>query len=85
MTVAVASTIEKAESTPKVNKVRLSKIAQKFGVRVYTIGVGTKGFAPYPFKTPFGTTVYQDVEVQIDEETLQEGQRHGQREHGLDG
>ena len=48
-----------------------AKIAQKFGVRVYTIGVGTQGFAPYPFKTPFGTTVYQDVEVQIDEETLQ--------------
>ena len=49
-----------------------AKIAQKFGIRVYTIGVGTKGFAPYPFKTPFGTTVYQDVEVQIDEETLQD-------------
>ena len=48
-----------------------AKIAQKFGIRVYTIGVGTKGYAPYPFKTPFGTTVYQDVEVQIDEETLQ--------------
>jgi Ca-activated chloride channel family protein len=48
------------------------KIAQKFGIRVYTIGVGTKGYAPYPFKTPFGTTVYQDVEVQIDEETLQD-------------
>jgi Ca-activated chloride channel family protein len=48
-----------------------AKIAQKFGIRVYTIGVGTQGFAPYPFKTPFGTTVYQDVEVQIDEETLQ--------------
>ena len=48
-----------------------AKIAQKFDIRVYTIGVGTQGFAPYPFKTPFGTTVYQDVEVQIDEETLQ--------------
>jgi len=48
-----------------------AKIAQKFGIRVYTIGVGTKGYAPYPFKTPFGTTVYQDVEVKIDEETLQ--------------
>lgn len=49
-----------------------AKIAQKFGIRVYTIGVGTEGFAPYPFKTPFGTTVYQDVEVQIDEKTLQD-------------
>jgi len=49
-----------------------AKIAEKFGVRVYTIGVGTKGYAPYPFKTPFGTTVFQDIEVQIDEETLQD-------------
>ena len=49
-----------------------AKIAQKFGIRVYTIGVGTEGFAPYPFKTPFGTTIYQDVEVQIDEKTLQD-------------
>lgn len=49
-----------------------AKIAQKFGIRVYTIGVGTEGFAPYPFKTPFGTTVYQEVEVQIDEKTLQD-------------
>ncbi|MGC6428415.1 MAG: vWA domain-containing protein [Flavobacteriales bacterium] len=49
-----------------------AKIAEKFGIRVYTIGVGTEGFAPYPFKTPFGNTVYQDVEVKIDEKTLQD-------------
>ena len=48
-----------------------AEIAQKFGIRVYTIGVGTEGFAPYPFQTPFGIQ-YQDVEVQIDEETLQD-------------
>ena len=39
-------------------------------VRVYTIGVGTIGEAPYPFKTPFGTTQYQNVPVKIDEKTL---------------
>lgn len=49
-----------------------AEIAHQFGVRVYTIGVGTKGYAPYPFKTAFGTTVYQDVEVNIDEATLQD-------------
>lgn len=49
-----------------------AEIAQQFDVRVYTIGVGTQGYAPYPFKTPFGTTVYQDVEVKIDEQTLQD-------------
>ena len=48
-----------------------AEIAEKFGIRVYTIGVGTEGFAPYPFQTPFGTQ-YQDVEVKIDEKTLQD-------------
>lgn len=45
------------------------EIARTFGIRVYTIGVGTKGMAPYPMQTPFGRQ-YQNVEVQIDEELL---------------
>ena len=48
-----------------------AEIAEKFGIRVYTIGVGTEGFASYPFQTPFGVK-YQDVEVKIDEKTLQD-------------
>ncbi len=44
-------------------------IAKTFGVRVYTIGVGTTGKAPYPFKTAFGTQ-YQNVDVKIDEKVL---------------
>ena len=48
-----------------------AEIAEKFGIRVYTIGVGTEGLAPYPFQTPFGIK-YQDVEVKIDEKTLQD-------------
>ena len=48
-----------------------AEIAQKFGIRVYTIGVGAEGFAPYPFQTPFGIQ-YQEVEVKIDEKTLQD-------------
>src|SRR3954467_10268170 len=46
------------------------EIAKTFGIRVYTIGVGTRGMAPYPFKTPFGIQ-YQSMEVQIDEAVLQ--------------
>ena len=49
-----------------------AEIAQEFKMRVYTLGVGTKGYAPYPFNTPFGNIVYQDVEVKIDEKTLQD-------------
>lgn len=47
-----------------------AEIAQSFGVRVYTIGVGTQGKAPYPVKTPFGKTQIQYFDVDIDENTL---------------
>jgi Ca-activated chloride channel homolog len=47
-----------------------AEIAKTFGVRVYTIGVGTIGTAPYPVQTPFGTQV-QQVPVKIDETSLQ--------------
>ena len=47
------------------------EIAKTFGIRVYTIGVGTIGMAPYPFKTPFGIQ-YQNIEVQIDETILKQ-------------
>jgi len=46
-------------------------IAKTFGVRVYTIGVGTMGTAPYPVQTPFGTQ-YQNMPVEIDEGILKE-------------
>jgi len=49
-----------------------AEIAKEFGVRVYTIGVGTRGSAPFPFTDPFGRTVYQDVEVRINEALLKE-------------
>lgn len=47
-----------------------AELAKTFGIRVYTVGVGSIGTAPYPVQTPFGTQM-QDVEVKIDEETLQ--------------
>lgn len=46
-----------------------AEIAQSFGIRVYTIAVGTKGKAPYPVQTPFGQRT-QMVEVKINEELL---------------
>jgi Ca-activated chloride channel family protein len=48
-----------------------AEIAKTYGIRVYTIGVGTHGKAPYPFKTQFGVQ-YQQVEVEIDEEILRD-------------
>jgi Ca-activated chloride channel family protein len=46
-------------------------IAKTYGVRVYTIGVGTQGMAPYPVQTPFGVR-YQNMPVEIDEGILKE-------------
>ena len=47
-----------------------AEIAKTYGIRVYTIGVGAEGTAPYPVMTPFGVDI-QQVEVQIDEQLLQ--------------
>ena len=46
-----------------------AEIANTYGVRVYTIGVGANGTAPYPVMTPWGVDI-QRVEVQIDEDLL---------------
>jgi Ca-activated chloride channel family protein len=48
-----------------------AEIARTFGIRVYTIGVGTLGMAPVPVQTPYGTR-YQNAKVEIDEETLKQ-------------
>ena len=46
-----------------------AEMAKLFGVRVYTIGVGSYGTAPYPVQTPFGTQI-QQMKVEIDEKLL---------------
>ncbi|MGM9759994.1 MAG: VWA domain-containing protein [Parabacteroides sp.] len=55
----------------EIAPVTAAEIAKTFGVRVYTIGVGTQGEAPYPFQTAFGIQ-YQNVPVEIDEPTLKQ-------------
>ncbi len=46
-------------------------IAKTYGIRVYTIGVGSMGTAPYPVQTPYGVQ-YQNMPVEIDEAILKE-------------
>ncbi len=53
----------------EVDPISAAEIASTFGIRIYTIGVGTRGQAPYPVQTPFGTR-YQMVPVEIDEVIL---------------
>lgn len=54
----------------EVDPITAAQIAKEFGIRIYTVGVGTKGEAPYPVQTPFGKR-YQMVPVDVDEGTLQ--------------
>lgn len=52
-----------------ISPLTAAEIAKSFGIRVYTIGVGTNGEAPYPY--PVGGTVqYVKMKVEIDEKTL---------------
>lgn len=47
------------------------ELAKSYGIKVYTIGIGTNGYALFPVITPFGIE-FQEAEVQIDEATLSE-------------
>ncbi len=54
-----------------ISPVTAAEIAANYNIRVYTIGVGTEGQAPYPFQTLLGTQT-QMVDVKIDEKSLKE-------------
>jgi len=55
----------------EIAPITAAEIAKTFGIRVYTVGVGTLGMAPYPVNTPMGIQ-YRNMEVKIDEEVLQQ-------------
>lgn len=55
----------------EIGPLSAAEVARALGVRVYTVGVGTIGTAPYPLLTPFGIR-YQDMKVEIDEGLLTE-------------
>lgn len=47
-----------------------AEVAKELGIRIYTIGIGTNGMAPYPMINAFGRMEYQPQQVVIDEATL---------------
>jgi Ca-activated chloride channel family protein len=53
----------------EIDPLTAAQIAETFNIRIYTIGVGTVGEAPYPVQTPFGIR-YQNIPVDVDEKTL---------------
>lgn len=53
-----------------ISPMTAAEIAKSLGIRVYTIGVGTNGTAPYPYPLPGGGIEYIQVPVEIDTNTL---------------
>ncbi len=53
----------------EIDPLTAADIAKTYGIRVYTIGIGTEGEAPYPVQTPYGIR-YQMMPVEIDEGLL---------------
>ncbi len=54
----------------EIGPVTAAELASTYGIRVYTIGVGTLGTAPFPVQDMFGRRVVQQIQVEIDEEVL---------------
>lgn len=52
--------------TPEV----AAQLASTLGVKIYAIGAGTRGLAPYPMTDLFGRRVYEPVEIPVDDEGL---------------
>ncbi len=54
----------------KIAPLAAAQAAAALKIKIYTIGAGSKGLVPYPVKDVFGNTGYQNVQIDIDEETL---------------
>lgn len=59
-----------SNNTGNVAPITAAEIAKKYGIKVYTIGVGKNGNAPFPQQNMFGRIEYVNMPVVIDEETL---------------
>jgi Ca-activated chloride channel family protein len=57
-------------NTGKVGPLEAADAAAALGIKIYTIGAGTKDYAPYPVQDMFGRRVYQQVKIEIDEDML---------------
>lgn len=54
----------------EVDPITAGEMAATMGIRVYTMGIGSRGSAPYPIDDPIFGRRYQNVEVNIDEDML---------------
>jgi Ca-activated chloride channel family protein len=56
----------------RIQPLTAAEAARALGIRIYTVGAGSRGAAPFPFTDPFGRTVYRNIEMEFDETTLQQ-------------
>lgn len=56
----------------EIDPLTAGKLASTYGIKIYTLGIGSVGTAPYPIDDPIFGRRYQNVEVNIDEEQLKE-------------
>ena len=56
----------------ELDPITAAELASKFDIKIYTIAAGTRGLAPYPITDMWGRQVLQNVQVDVDEETLVE-------------
>ena len=56
----------------RISPLKAAEAANALGVKIYTIGAGTKGLALYPTQGLWGETVYQRIKIEIDEDMLKE-------------
>ncbi len=59
-------------NTGDIDPITAAQTAASFGIKVYTIGVGSKGMVPYPVNDPMFGRRYVQVQIDLDTETLQE-------------
>ncbi len=57
------------QNSGSIDPLSAAQIAKNYGIRIYTIGVGSKGTAPMPVQTAFGEQI-MNVPVKIDEDIL---------------
>ena len=56
----------------KISPLTATDAVKAVGIKVYTIGAGTRGLAPFPAQDIFGNKVYRPMKVDIDEDTLKQ-------------
>ncbi len=56
----------------ELDPITAAELASKFNIKIYTIAAGAEGLAPYPVTDVWGRKVIQNIQVDVDEESLKQ-------------